>query len=175
MLLHHARRPARWAADGALVPLADQDRSRWDTALVAEGVDLLQGALALDRLGPFQAQAAIAALHADAASTEETDWTQVLEWYDELLRLHQSPVVALNRAVVVGEVDGPLAGLRAVAEVPDMVPRHAAVRAHLHERAGDLDEAQRLYAVASRAAASTAERDHLTRQAARLHSRPGRA
>ncbi|KGN41086.1 RNA polymerase sigma factor [Knoellia aerolata] len=171
MLLHHARRSARWGPSGELVPLDEQDRSRWDTALVAEGVQILQDALARDRLGEFQAQAAIAALHADARSTAETDWTQVLEWYDELLRLHPSPVVALNRAVALGEVDGPLAGLRAVAEVPESVPRHAAVRAHLHERAGDLGEAQRLYAVASRAAASAAERDHLTRLAARLHAR----
>ncbi len=112
MLLHHARRAARWTDDGALVPLADQDRSRWDTALIAEGVEILQTALARDRLGEYQAQAAIAALHCDARSAEETDWTQVLEWYDELLALTDSPVVALNRAVAVGEVDGPLAGLR---------------------------------------------------------------
>lgn len=172
MLLHQARRPARRSADGALVPLAEQDRSRWDTVLIAEGVGVLQVALARDELGEYQAQAAIAALHADARTTEETDWPQILEWYDELLRLTASPVVALNRAVAVGEVDGPLAGLRAVAEVPPDVPRHAAVRAHLHERAGDREEARRLYAEAARVASSTLERDHLTRQAARLRD-PG--
>ena len=112
MLLHHARRAARFTADGSLVPLAEQDRSRWDRDAIAEGVVVIQAALARDRLGEYQAQAAIAALHADAPSAQETDWPQVLEWYDELARLTDSPVVALNRAVAVGEVDGPLAGLR---------------------------------------------------------------
>lgn len=170
MLLHHARRPARWSDTGDLVSLGDQDRSRWDTGLITEGVEILQRALAQDRLGEFQAQAAIAALHVDASTADETDWTQILEWYDELTRLNPSPVVALNRAVAVGEVDGPLAGLAAVALVPESVPRHAAVRAYLHELAGDLAEAQTLYAVAARAAGSEAERNHLTRRAARLHT-----
>ena len=170
MLLHHARREARFTADGRLVPLAEQDRSRWDTALIAEGVQVLQAALARDRLGEYQAQAAIAALHADAPTAEETDWTQVLEWYDELAALTDSPVVALNRAVAVGEADGPLAGLRALAAVPVSVPRHDAVAAYLHERAGDLEQARSLYAAAARAATNAAERDHLTRQAARLHA-----
>ncbi|GAB3441672.1 RNA polymerase sigma factor [Phycicoccus ginsengisoli] len=168
MLLHHARRPARFSGDGALVPLAEQDRTLWDTALIGEGVAVLQAALARDRLGEYQAQAAIAALHADARTAEETDWTQVLEWYDELAALTDSPVVALNRAVAVGEADGPLAGLRALAAVPRDVPRHDAVAAHLHERAGDLERARDLYAAAARAAGNAAERDHLTRQAARL-------
>jgi RNA polymerase sigma factor (sigma-70 family) len=168
MLLHHARRSSRFTSDGALVPLAEQDRGLWDTRLIAEGVDILQTALAQDRLGEYQAQAAIAALHADAQTAEETAWPQVLEWYDALARLTDSPVVALNRAVAVGEVDGPLAGLRALADVPADVPRHAAVAAYLHERAGNLAEARDLYAAAARAATSVAERDHLTRQAARL-------
>lgn len=168
MLLHHARRAARWSADGALVPLAEQDRASWDTGLVAEGVAVLQRALARDRLGEYQAQAAIAALHCDAASAAETDWSQILQWYDELLRLTDSPVVALNRAVAVGEVDGPLAGLAALRQVPDGVPRRAAVAAWLHERAGDAEAAAALYARAAAAATNAAERDHLTRQAARL-------
>ena len=105
MLLHHARRPARVRADGALVPLAEQDRSRWDTAAIAEGVRLLQAALARGRRGEYQLQAAIAALHADAPRTQETDWVQVVEWYDDLLALTGSPVVRLNRAVAVGEAD----------------------------------------------------------------------
>ncbi|WP_395690181.1 RNA polymerase sigma factor [Nocardioides sp.] len=170
MLLHHARRAARWTADGALVPLAEQDRSLWDTGSVAEGVEVLQAALDRDRLGPYQAQAAIAALHCDARSAEETDWPQVLEWYDELLALTDSPVVALNRSVAVGEVDGPLAGLAALRTVSADVPRHTAVEAWLTERAGDLDRAQALYVAAAARAGSTAERDHLTRQAARLHA-----
>ncbi|MBA2694712.1 MAG: RNA polymerase subunit sigma-24 [Actinobacteria bacterium] len=168
MVLHHARAPRR-TADGALVPLAEQDRSRWDTAAIAEGVAILQRALSRDLLGEDQAQAAIAALHADAARAQETDWKQILQWYDELAALVDSPVVALNRAVAVGEVDGPLAGLRAVQDVPAGVPRHTAVRAYLHERAGDLELARALYGAASRQATSEAERDHLTRQAARLH------
>ena len=135
MLLHHARRAARFTADGSLVPLAEQDRSRWDRDAIAEGVVVIQAALARDRLGEYQAQAAIAALHADARSAEETDWPQVLEWYDELARLTDSPVVALNRAVAVGEVDGPLAGLRAVEQVPDR-RTPARRRARLPPRAG---------------------------------------
>ncbi|TQJ48924.1 sigma-70 family RNA polymerase sigma factor [Phycicoccus sp. SLBN-51] len=171
MLIHHARHGSRFAPDGSLVPLAEQDRTCWDTVAIAEGVTILQHALARDRLGEYQAQAAIAALHADARTAEETDWPQVLEWYDELLRITDSPVVALNRAVALGEVDGPLAGLRTVERLPADLPRRDAVLAHLHERAGNLAEAQRLYAAAARAARNAAERDHLTRQAARLHTR----
>ena len=171
MLLHHARRPARTRADGSLVPLAEQDRSRWDTRMIAEGVEILQTALARDRLGEFQAQAAIAALHADARTAEETDWVQVVEWYDELVRLTDSPVARLNRAVAVGEADGSRAGLAALREVDPSLPRHTAVAAHLHEKAGDLELAARLYAEAARNAPSQAERDHQTRQAARLNQR----
>ncbi|MER7321828.1 RNA polymerase sigma factor [Streptomyces albidoflavus] len=171
MLLHHARRPARTAPDGSLVPLAEQDRSRWDTGAIAEGVRILQAALARDRLGEYQAQAAIAALHADARRAEETDWPQIVEWYDELARLADNPVVRLNRAVAVGEADGPRAGLAALAEVDESVPRHTAVAAHLHERDGDLAKAARLYAEAAHQASGLAERDHLTRRAARLNAR----
>ncbi|MGC4804017.1 RNA polymerase sigma factor [Micromonospora sp. DT233] len=170
MLLHHARRATRIAADGSLVPLAEQDRSRWDTATIAEGVGILQAALARDRLGEFQAQAAIAALHADAPVTAETDWVQIVEWYDELVRLTDSPVVRLNRAVAVGEADGPRAGLAALSALDDSLPRHAAVAAYLHERDGDPATAARLYAEAARKAPSLAERDHLTRQAARINA-----
>ena len=168
MLLHHARRASRTGPGGRLVPLAEQDRSRWDTGLIAEGAAILQTALARDRLGEYQAQAAIAALHADAPSTSETDWVQIVEWYDELLLLTASPVVRLNRAVAVGEADGPRAGLAALAELDPELPRHTAVRAYLLERAGDLDQAAALYAEASRSATSVPERDHLTREAARV-------
>lgn len=171
MLLHHARRTARFTADGALVPLADQDRGRWDSTAIAEAVDILQTALDRDALGEFQAQAAIAALHADAPSTAETDWVQIVEWYDELVRLTDSPVVRLNRAVALGEADGAQAGLAVLADLDAALPRYDAVAAHLHERAGDLDEAAQRYAAAARAAHSSAERDHLYRQAARLNSR----
>ncbi|QKV79518.1 RNA polymerase sigma factor [Amycolatopsis sp. Hca4] len=174
MLLHHARRPSRTTDGGRLVPLAEQDRSRWDTALITEGVAVLQRALSRDRLGEFQAQAAIAALHADAPDAAETDWVQIVEWYDELVRLTGSPVVRLNRAVAVGEADGPRAGLAALAEVDSAVPRHTAVSAYLHERDGDLETAAKLYADAAAKASSLAEADHLTRQAARLNTRNSR-
>ncbi|GAA1083271.1 RNA polymerase sigma factor [Nocardiopsis metallicus] len=171
MLLHHARRAARTGPDGALVPLAEQDRGRWDTGLIAEGVGILQAALTRDRLGEYQAQAAVAALHADAPTAEETDWPQIVEWYDELTLLTDSPVVRLNRAVAVGEADGPRAGLAALAELDESLPRYTAVAAHLHERAGDPERAARLYAEAALRAPNLAERDHLTRQAARLNQR----
>ncbi|MCZ2804448.1 sigma factor [Modestobacter sp. VKM Ac-2983] len=171
MLLHHARRAARTAPDGSLVPLAEQDRRQWDPALISEGVDVLQAALVRDQLGEYQAQAAIAALHADARSAAETDWVQVVEWYDELVRLTGSPVVRLNRAVAVGEADGPRAGLAALAQLDDALPRHRAVAAYLHEKDGDRTTAARLYAEAAALAGNAAERDHLTRQAARLNSR----
>ncbi|MEJ8281388.1 RNA polymerase sigma factor [Pseudonocardia spirodelae] len=173
MLLHHARRAARTGPDGELVPLAEQDRGRWDTGLVAEGVGILQAALARDRLGEFQAQAAVAALHADARTAAETDWVQIVEWYDELVRLTGSPVVRLNRAVAVGEADGPRAGLAALSGLDPDLPRWTAVAAHLHERDGDRDTAARLYAEAAHRASNPAERDHLTRRAARLNSGRG--
>ena len=170
MLLHHSRRAARTAPDGSLVPLAEQDRDLWDTRLIAEGVVILQDALARDRLGEFQAQAAIAALHADARSTAETDWVQIVEWYDELVRLTDSPIARLNRAVAVGEADGARAGLAALEELDPSLPRHAAVAAYLHERDGDLVTAASLYAEAALRAPNLPERDHLTRQAARLNA-----
>jgi RNA polymerase sigma factor (sigma-70 family) len=168
MLLHHARRAARTDSAGRLVPLAEQDRSGWETALIAEGVQVLQAALARDRLGEYQAQAAIAALHADARRFEETDWVQIVEWYDELVALTGSAVARLNRAVAVGEADGAPAGLAALTEVDPSLPRHTAASAYLHEKAGRLAEAADLYVAAARAASNLAERDHLTRQAARL-------
>ncbi|TDV43596.1 RNA polymerase sigma factor [Actinophytocola oryzae] len=171
MLLHHARRPARTGPDGRLVPLADQDRGRWDTGMIAEGVDVLQKALARDRLGEYQAQAAVAALHADAQTAAETDWVQIVEWYDELVHLTDSPVARLNRAVAVGEADGPRAGLTALASLDPALPRHTAVAAYLHERDGDPATAARLYSQAAQSASNLAEREHLTRQAARLNAR----
>jgi predicted RNA polymerase sigma factor len=169
MLLHQARRCSRTRPDGGIVPLAEQDRSQWDRQLIVEGVDRLQAALARDRLGEYQAQAAIAALHVDAPRVEDTDWVQIVEWYDELLRFADTPIVRLNRTVAIGEADGARAGLLALAEVDEHVPRRDAVAAHLHERDGDLELAARLYAVAARNAPSLAERDHQVRQAARVN------
>lgn len=169
MLLHHARRSSRTRPDGRIVPLAEQDRSQWDTGLITEGVAVLHAALARDQLGEYQAQAAIAALHADARCFADTDWVQIVEWYDELLRFADTPVVRLNRAVAVGQADGPLAGLAALAEIDANIPRRDAVAAHLHERNGDLETAARLSVTAAHNAPNLAERDHQTRQAARLN------
>jgi RNA polymerase sigma factor (sigma-70 family) len=171
MLLHDARRAARVDERGGLVPLDQQDRRTWDRAKIAEGVRLLQSALAHDRRGEYQMQAAIAALHDDAQTADETDWPQILSWYDELVALTDNPAAALSRAVAVGEVDGPLAGLRATDGLDVRLPDHHrldAVRAHLHERAGNVEEAVRLYLLAASRCRSTLERDHLTKQAARL-------
>ena len=167
-LLHHARRPARTRADGSLVPLADQDRGLWRRDLIAEGVAVLQVALARDRLGEYQAQAAIAALHADAQTAEETDWVQIVEWYDELVRLTGSPIARLNRAVALGEADGPQAGLAALAALDPKLARYTASSAYLHERAGDIATAARLYVQAAAEAQNVAERNHLTLRAATL-------
>ena len=169
MLLHHARRRSRTGPDGRIVPLADQDRRHWDKDLIAEGIVILQAALAHDRLGEYQAQAAIAALHADATRVEDTDWVQIVEWYDELLRFTDTAIIRLNRAVAVGEADGALAGLAALATVDAGIPRRDAVAAYLREKNGDLELAARLYADAAHTAPNVAERDHQMRQAARLN------
>lgn len=168
MLLHHARRPARHEPDGRLIPLADQNRDLWDRAAIAEGIEILQRALARDRLGPYQAQAAIAALHVDASSFDDTDWVQIVEWYDELLRFGDNPVVRLNRCVAVGEADGAPAGLAALESIDSAIPRWAAVAAHLRERNGELQLAADLYDQAASEAPNLAERHHQIRQAARI-------
>ena len=173
MLLHHARRSARNDEAGMLVPLDEQDRSKWDHAMIAQGVQVLQTALARDRRGQYQAQAAIAALHDDAATAEETDWPQILAWYDELVGLTGNPLAGLSRAVAVGEVDGPLAGLRAVDAVEERLDdyhRLFAVRGHLTQRAGDPARAAELFVLAARSAPSTAERDHLLKRAAQARA-----
>lgn len=173
MLLHHARRPARFGTsddgdDGELIPLAEQDRGRWDTRAIAEGVAILRAALARDALGEYQAQAAIAALHADAPSTEETDWVQIVEWYDELLSVRENPVARLGRAVAVGQADGPHAGLAALAGLPVTLPRRTAAQAYLTELAGEREAAVELYRLAAAEATSQAERRYLARKAAHL-------
>lgn len=166
MLLHDARRAARTDARGRLVPLLEQDRGRWDRAEIAEGVAVLQGALRQERRGEYQIQAAIAALHDDAAGAEETDWAQILAWYDELLTVTDTPLVRLNRAVALAEVDGPLVAMDSIEQLDPSVPRLAAVRGHLAELAGDHAAAARFYVEAARRSASSAERDHLLRRAA---------
>ena len=178
MLLNHARLPARRDSAGRIVPLDRQDRGLWDTRQIAEGVRVLQSALALERPGRYQIEAAIAALHDDAASAEETDWPQILAWYDDLVLLsgdpvHRDPAAVLGRAVAVGHVLGATAGLRETDRLREVLgERHRwhAVRGHLYELAGDLPAAATAYADAARLATDVAERDHLVRQAARARA-----
>ncbi|MQS14367.1 RNA polymerase sigma factor [Streptomyces kaniharaensis] len=173
MLLTDARRPARTGPAGELVLLADQDRSRWDRELLAEGVELIERTLPCGQAGPYQVQAAIAAVHGEAEHAEATDWPQVLALYDLLLRFDANPVVALNRAVAVAMVHGPAAGLDLLAELAGdkRLARHhrlLAVRAHLLELQGDSDGAARAYREAAARTASTPERRHLVGRAQRL-------
>jgi RNA polymerase sigma factor (sigma-70 family) len=178
ILLNHARLPARVDAEGRIVTLDRQDRSLWDTRAIAEGVRVLQSALALERPGRYQIEAAIAALHDDAASAAETDWPQILAWYDDLVALtddpvRQDPAAVLGRAVAVGHVLGSGSGLRETDRLREVLgDRHRwhAVRGHLHELAGDLPQAATAYADAARLATNVAERDHLVRQAARARA-----
>ncbi|CAA9467175.1 MAG: RNA polymerase sigma factor [uncultured Solirubrobacteraceae bacterium] len=182
MLLNHARLPARLDSAGRIVTLDRQDRSLWDTREIAEGVRVLQSALAMQteerRPGRYQVEAAIAALHDDAASAEETDWPQILAWYDDLVALTEDPVrrdpaAVLGRAVAVGHVLGAAAGLRETDRLRDVLgERHRwhAVRGHLHELDGNLGAAATAYAESARRATNVAERDHLVRQAARARA-----
>jgi predicted RNA polymerase sigma factor len=184
MLLNHARLEARLDPEGRIVTLDRQDRGLWDTRGIAEGVRVLQSALAMQteerRPGRYQVEAAIAALHDDAASAEETDWPQILAWYDDLVALtedpvHQDPAAVLGRAVAVGHVLGAAAGLRETDRLREVIgERHRwhAVRGHLHELDGDLAAAASAYAEAARRATNVAERDHLVRQAARARALP---
>jgi RNA polymerase sigma factor (sigma-70 family) len=174
MVLTEARRPARTGPDGALVALADQDRSLWDRAAIAEGVALISATLAATtRLGPYQLQAAIAAVHDEAARADDTDWPQIAALYGLLERVSPNPMVTLNRAVATAMVGGPRAGLDLVAtlEADDRVAGHhrlAAVRAHLLEMAGEHDEARAGYRAAARLTTSLPEQRYLLARAARL-------
>jgi len=173
MLLTDARRGQRSRADGALVPLDEQDRSQWDHALVAEGVALIASTLGQVPLGSYQLQAAIAAVHVEAPSAEDTDWAQILALYEVLDQVAPNPMATLNRAVAVAEVHGPAAGLDVVATLEDdaRVAGHhrlIAVRAHLLERAGDVDAARAAYREAARRTTSRPEQRHLEARAARL-------
>jgi RNA polymerase sigma factor (sigma-70 family) len=170
MLLTHARRQARTGPDGALIPLAEQDRGRWDGAAISEGVELITGALSSGPVGPFQLQAAIAAVHAEAPSTAETDWRQITVLYELLERIAPNPVFTLNRAVAVAMFRGPAAGLEVLAEVEHddrLSGRHrvAAVRGHLLELAGDHARAAAAYETAATLTTSLPERQYLKRRA----------
>jgi len=178
MLLNHARLPARLDPEGRIVTLDRQDRGLWNSREITEGVRVLQSALAVQRFGRYQIEAAITALHDDAASAEETDWPQILAWYDDLVALtddpaRQDPAAVLGRAVAVGHVLGAAAGLGETDRLRDVIgERHRwhAVRGHLHELGGDLPAAATAYAEAARRATNVAERDHLVRQASRARA-----
>jgi RNA polymerase sigma factor (sigma-70 family) len=173
MLLTDARRPARIDTDGALIPLTEQDRSRWDTAAISEGASLLAQSLTTTRVGPYQLQAAIAAVHDQARRPEDTDWPQILTLYDLLHALAPSPVVALNRIVAIAMIHGPRTGLDELtaAEADPALARHYridAVRAHLLELADDPDGARAHYLRAAQGTLNLPEQRYLTARAARI-------
>ncbi|MEU4642049.1 DUF6596 domain-containing protein [Micromonospora sp. NPDC023814] len=173
MLLTDSHRAARTGPTGELVPLAEQDRDRWDAAAIAEGIALVTEALTWSPPGPYQLQAAIAAVHAEASSAELTDWPQILALYRLLARIAPNPMITLNQAVAVAMVDGPRAGLALLAplDADDRIAGHhrlAAVRAHLLELAGEPRAARAAYLAAARGTTSLPEQRYLELRAARL-------
>jgi predicted RNA polymerase sigma factor len=173
MLLTDARRAARTDADGSIVPLADQRRDRWDAAAIAEGVALVMATLGTGPIGPYQLQAAIAAVHDEARTAEETDWPQILALYNVLEQVAPGPVVTLSRAVALAAVHGPRAGLALLATLDTderiaHTHRLAAVRAHLLDQAGETSAARAAYLRAATMTANLPEQRYLTRRAARL-------
>ena len=173
MLLTDARRATRSRPDGSLVPLAEQDRGRWDRDLIHEGIDLVTHSLSRRAVGPYQLQAAIAAVHAEAPRAEETDWAQILALYELLERASPNPIVTLNRAVAVAMVQGPQAGLDLLKTLDDdehVADHHRlhAIRAHLLELAGDRTAARASYEAAARRTTSLPEQRYLEARAARL-------
>ncbi len=166
MLLTDARRPARTAVDGSMVRLAEQDRSRWDRDLIVEGHELVRACLRRNQPGPFQLQAAIAAVHADAPTAEATDWSQIVALYDQLHRRRPNAVVAMNRAIAIGELRGPAEGLAALADLDaerlEGYQPYLAARADLLARTGRVDEALAAYDRAIELTANDAERRFLT-------------
>jgi RNA polymerase sigma factor (sigma-70 family) len=176
MLLTHARRDARVTINGDLVPLDEQDRSQWDRQLIDEAMDLVKDALAMPALGPYLLQASIAATHADAATAAETDWRQVHALYLILERITPNPMVTLNRAVALSEIEGPGAGLDLLSKLDGderMVEHHRllSVRANLLERSGDVDGAYANYRRAAKSTASIAEQRFLENRANQLKLR----
>ena len=178
LLLTDARRAARTGPAGELIPLDQQDRSLWDRDAIAEGVALISATLARGAVGPYQLQAAVAAVHDEAVSAEETDWPQILALYSVLQRMSDNPMVDLNHAIATAMVHGPAAGLArldALAADPRLAEHHRldAARAHLLERAGDRERAVALYRRAAERTTSTAERNYLLAHAARLSETGG--
>ena len=173
MLLTDARRPARTGAGGELIPLAEQDRARWDRELIAEGTALITGVLPGGVVGEYQVQAMIAAVHDEAASVGDTDWPQILTLYGLLERMTGNPMVALNRAIAAAMVHGPAAGLQLLEPLDEPLAGHYrldAVRAHLFEMAGDTQAAMAHYRAAAARTTSIPEQRYLTTQAARLRA-----
>lgn len=173
MLLTDARRPARTGPDGELVPMAEQDRGRWNAAYIAEGVELISATLPKGEPGPYQVQAAIAAVHDEAPSAEETDWPQILALYEVLMGMSDNPVVALNHAVAVAMVHGPGAGLDLLTQLErdERIARDHrlhAVRAHLLEKAGERAAARASYELAAARTTSLPQQRYLNARAARL-------
>lgn len=174
MLMHHARREARIDADGAMVTLEEQDRSKWDGTLITEGVDLLDGALRRGQAGPYQIQAAIAACHVTAVRADDTDWQQIAALYGQLVRHVPSPVVRLNQAVAVGMAYGPAVGLHLVDQLDGLAGYHLlpATRADLLRRMSRFEEAAVAYRTALELASSESDRKYLHRRLAEV-SKPG--
>lgn len=175
LLLTDARRAARTGPDGEIIPLDEQDRTLWDRAAIREGVELITRTLSRGAVGAYQIQAAIAAVHDEAERAEATDWPQILALYDVLQRLSDNPMVTLNRAVAAAMVHGPQTGLELLQPLdadPRLAAHHrlAAVRAHLHERAGDRASAMACYQAAAARTSSLPERNYLLMKAARLGS-----
>nr|WP_228561832.1 DUF6596 domain-containing protein [Catenulispora rubra] len=170
LLLTESRRPSRTRSDGSLALLDEQDRTRWDQALIAEGQAIVRHCLRRNQPGPYQLQAAVNAVHSDAATADQTDWPQILALYDHLLALAPTPVVALNRAIAIGEVHGPAAALTLVEELDldNYHPFHA-TRADLLRRLGRDDEADAAYQSAAELAPTDAERDFLRRGGRAAH------
>jgi RNA polymerase sigma-70 factor (ECF subfamily) len=167
MLLHDSRREARLDSVGKLVLLSEQDRSRWDRAEISEGIEILDEALALNDPGPYQVQAAISSLHAEAPTADATDWKQIAALYKTLAMMTPSPVVEVNRAVAVGMAEGPQAGLMLLEGLRDKAKEYYpyyVVRADLLRRSGDLEEAIESYERAIALCDNPAERSHLQRQ-----------
>jgi RNA polymerase sigma factor (sigma-70 family) len=171
MLLTDARRPARTGPGGELIPLAEQDRSQWDQELIVEGIILVSAAIARGVVGEYQLQALITATHDQAARAEDTDWAHILALYGLLERMSGNPIVSLNRAIAVAMVDGPRAGLDLLTALDEPLAGHYrldAVRAHLYEMDGAIDEAIEHYRRAAARTTSIPEQQYLTTQAARL-------
>jgi RNA polymerase sigma-70 factor, ECF subfamily len=165
LLLTEARRPARTGPDGSLILLADQDRGRWDRAMIAEGQDLVRSCLRLGRPGPYQLQAAVSAVHSDAPAAADTDWGQILALYDQLLAVAPTPVVALNRCVAVAEVEGPARALELVDQLGiDEYHLYHSTRADLLRRLGRRDDAAAAYDAAIARSTNQAERSFLQRR-----------